>query len=100
MQDVLEKMTLIEDPEWPVHRVVMTTLYFDANVERSMALLGILEGAQKVTLSKDSAPAAWWSVVAPSEEQAVRWAREAVEDLAPHSVDLNTIRVDNSYPRN
>lgn len=95
-RDVLDRMTLIQDPEWPTHRVVMTTIYTDPAISQAMHPLGLLAGRRSVTLSRGGKPTAWWDIVAPTEGEALAWARAAVEPHAPMAVDLDSIHVDNS----
>ena len=37
-------MTLLHDPEWPIHRVVMMALYGSDAVQRAMLPIGMLAG--------------------------------------------------------
>jgi hypothetical protein len=92
------KFTLVHDPEWAAHRVVMAAEYADPKVDEAMQPVGEKGGAQSMTLSESGKARAWWDVVAPTEADAVRRAREAVQHLAPEGLDLESIHVSNNVP--
>lgn len=91
-------MTLVSDPEWPTHRVVMCASVDNQDVIRAMLSVGQWEGGHAMSLTEDGGPRQWFSVVAPSEADAVNRARAAVDGL--QVVESESIHVDNGYPRN
>lgn len=102
--DDVHRMTLVHDPEWPTHRVVMKTtydLYGDGPVDRAMAPVGLKAGARSMEPQPDgsSSAVAWWDVVAPDEDEAVRRVREAVAHIDATKVDAESIHVNNRAGR-
>jgi hypothetical protein len=98
VDDVSNSMTLIEDPEWPAHRVAIDCRYGDENVDSAMGLVGQKGGASSMSPRPDGVTTAiaWWDVVAPTESDAVDRARDALRGFGPEFVDLDSIHVDNT----
>lgn len=99
-----ERMTLVHDPDWPVHRVVVRTAYdleLSNDVHRAMRPVGILGGARSMEPSGPGTYTglAWWDVVAPSEADAIQQVRDAVGHIDADLVDVDSIHVNNREGR-
>ena len=96
--DEFARMTLLSDPQWPVHRVSIRTRYSEA-ITRAMMHVGTLEGYRSHSFEVGEPwpqPLQWWDVVAPSAELAIDRVEAAVQALG---VDEGLIRVNPSFGR-
>jgi hypothetical protein len=92
-----ERLTLVQDPDWPTYRVVMVAAYANDTVDQAMQPVGMKDGAQTMALSENGKSRAWWDVVAPTEDDALDRARAAVSHLDA-LVDLESIHVNANVP--
>lgn len=83
--DHFKKCTLIFDPEWPVHRVVIEGAHDNSQAHIAMGTVGIWGGGRSHQAGKGGLgpSVAWWDVAAPSEVEATDRASAAVRDVLP-----------------